>query len=87
MMLNKQHRGLWMLVCDNKDCYAKFELNGYWDITPSKQNTIRVARQRRWYVGKEKQFCSLHRPHPKRAKDRTNLDIIRKEIEDKKAIT
>jgi hypothetical protein len=62
MMIDRQHRGLWSLACDRPKCLASFEINGYWDITPSKDNTIRAARQRKWYVGKSAQFCPQHRP-------------------------
>jgi hypothetical protein len=81
-MLDSQHRGNWLVACDKEGCPAQFELGGFWDITPSKQNTISVARQRKWYIGKEEQFCSLHRPYPKkRQRQEENISDQRRAID------
>jgi hypothetical protein len=80
-MLDSQQRGNWLIACDKGGCLAKLELDGTWDITPSKQNTISVARRRKWFIGKEQQFCSLHRPQPKRQRQEENISDQRQALD------
>lgn len=59
-MLERAFWGLWSIVCDK--CGRQFELDGTWDYTPSKENTVAVARSRGWQVGKRGCFCKTCRP-------------------------
>ena len=61
-MLETNWRGLWWIICDV--CGGKFELDGSWSATPSKNNTIAMARSRGWKIGKRGTFCAKHRNTP-----------------------
>lgn len=55
-MLDKQFRGLWMVVCDGEGCKATYEPRGY-DCNPNKNFVIARARKRGWMIGKKAQLC------------------------------
>lgn len=64
MSFDRQFRGLWSITCDA--CQRTFETNGTWDATPSKSNTIALARSYGWRVGKDKHLCkSCKLSHPR----------------------
>jgi len=58
MTIKRHYWGLWLVVCDV--CGRKFELDGNWNATPSKNNTIAYARSYGWRIGKRGTFCAQH---------------------------